>query len=764
MIQKLKLLKSTGKFYDFNAKGNGLDWHKNTFLFAPNAYGKSTLVNVFRSLRDNAPQIMRARKTVNATTTQEAVVIVDGANHVFNGTKWDNPCPVLHIFDTTFINTNILAQEIEHAHRKSIHLLIIGAQGGKLAQELATLKNREKERRKQFDDLATKIKPPFFVHIQLDAFLNLPASEEADVIPRIQKLEQDIKSKESEGQVRKLGNPSTVSAPSFDLATLKTTVTQKIAAVHEDAEKRVLSHIAKNFKDNAQAKDFIRRGLDTKQADCPFCGQDLKNAADLISAYQQYFDDAFRVYQQKLAEQFKSLTNWNLDNKLTELVSSYNANNTVVKQWESFIDKIVMLDLASIVQDCRTKLAELKTEVQTELENKQQDPNADFNLSLIEKLAAQLNDLKMSVDSYNSVVSAFALKTKEFVANLPKSDVDSIRRDLAKQREVEKRFKPEWKQWATDYQTTKQDVENLANQKIAKQGELEVYTKNIFSVHEKRINELLLTLGTDFAITGLTGKTDERANEAYSDFSFLILEKIIPLTARQDDVPCLKNTLSEGDKSTLAFAFFMAVLEKSPDLDKQIVIFDDPLSSLDETRREATARVLMNLSPNLKQICVFTHKKDFLGMLFDKMPENCVFQIKSDKKNGSRLEPFDVEDDRKGALARLLGEMERYLSEDFGTPDAMQGSIRKVIEIVLKTKYYRTLLPDIKAKKGLAKLLETLFNKNLLNVALKPTLFNLCNLSNGPHHGEIVELPERKLTRDELLPLIREAFDNLEKI
>ncbi len=113
MIQKLKLLKNTGKFYDFSAKGNGLDWHKNTFLFAPNAYGKSTLVNVFRSLRDNAPKIMRARKTVNASMTQEAIIIVDGVNHVFNGTKWDNPCQLLQIFDTNFINANILAQELQ---------------------------------------------------------------------------------------------------------------------------------------------------------------------------------------------------------------------------------------------------------------------------------------------------------------------------------------------------------------------------------------------------------------------------------------------------------------------------------------------------------------------------------------------------------------------------------------------------------------------------------------------------------------------------
>jgi hypothetical protein len=45
--------------------------------------------------------------------------------------------------------------------------------------------NREKERRKQFGDLAAKIKSPFFVHFQLDAFLNPPANEETDVVVRI---------------------------------------------------------------------------------------------------------------------------------------------------------------------------------------------------------------------------------------------------------------------------------------------------------------------------------------------------------------------------------------------------------------------------------------------------------------------------------------------------------------------------------------------------------------------------------------------------
>jgi hypothetical protein len=331
--------------------------------------------------------------------------------------------------------------------------------------------------------------------------------------------------------------------------------------------------------------------------------------------------------------------------------------------------------------------------------------------------------------------------------------------------EIKKRFAPEWKKWATDYKAANKDALDLMTQKDEKQKELEDYSTTIFDMYQKRINEFLVTLGTDFAITGLIGKTDERANEGYSDFGFLILEQTVPLTARQDDAPCFKNTLSEGDKSTFAFAFFIAALEKTPELHKQIIIFDDPLSSLDETRREATARLLLALSPAVNQLNVYTHKKDFLYMLCDKMPDSKTLRVRFDKKNGSRLEPFDVEHDRKGEYIHMIEDMERYVGEDFGpTPETMQGNIRKVFEVVLKTKYYLVLADDIKQKKGFAKLLEKLFRAGILDIDLQQRLFDLCNVTNGPHHGQIVDAPSKKLTRDELIPLINEAFGLLERV
>lgn len=367
--------------------------------------------------------------------------------------------------------------------------------------------------------------------------------------------------------------------------------------------------------------------------------------------------------------------------------------------------------------------------------------------------------------AYNEAIAKFVTKAKGYIDKLPKSDIDVLRQSLVKEREIENRFKREWKNWAKDYPVVKKKAADLLRKKDAKQKDLETYTASIFGMYQKRINEMLGTLGADFTIIDLTGKTDERANESYSDFGFLILKKKVPLKVRQDDSPCFKNTLSEGDKSTLAFAFFIASLEKIPDLYKQVVILDDPLSSLDETRREATARVLLELSPKVNQLCVFTHKKDFLWMVYDKIADNHVLKLRSDKTNGSWIEPYDVEEDRKSQYAKNIEAMQRYILEDFGpTPDMMQGNIRKVFEVVLKTKFYRVLAADIRGKKGLAKILITLFDRGLLDASLKPKLFDVCNVANGPHHGDIVDAPTKSLTRNEVITLINEAFALLEKL
>ena len=206
------------------------------------------------------PELSGRGKTVNSSTSPEAVIIIDGVNYVFNGIKWDKHCPALQIFDTLFIHANIFAHEIEHEHRKNIHRIIIGSQGVKLAQELSSLKSREKDQRKQLDSLITQFRTAGFQHT-LDAFLSIHTQEELAVTERIKKLgagyrDKEIRSTRSGHSVaRRSLPPQPSTCPHWRAIAIR-----KIAAIHEDAEKRVLAHINKNIRDKANAKEFIQQG------------------------------------------------------------------------------------------------------------------------------------------------------------------------------------------------------------------------------------------------------------------------------------------------------------------------------------------------------------------------------------------------------------------------------------------------------------------------------------------------------------------------
>lgn len=82
-------------------------------------------------------------------------------------------------------------------------------------------------------------------------------------------------------------------------------------------------------------------------------------------------------------------------------------------------------------EKCRARLVELKGKVRSELEGEQKDPNHNTDLSLFDMLAIGLVTMNAALEEYNNKVTAFTEKAKPYVANLPKSDIASIRQSLA---------------------------------------------------------------------------------------------------------------------------------------------------------------------------------------------------------------------------------------------------------------------------------------------------------------------------------------------
>ena len=84
----------------------------------------------------------------------------------------------------------------------------------------------------------------------------------------------------------------------------------------------------------------------------------------------------------------------------------------------------------------------------------------------------------------------------------------------------------------------------------------------------------------------------------------------VDLANKPDSPVRFRTGLSQGDKNTLAFAFFLARLDNDKSLPDCVVLFDDPLSSLDANRRTFTRSQIGRIANKCQQIIILTHDLD----------------------------------------------------------------------------------------------------------------------------------------------------------
>jgi DNA repair ATPase RecN len=100
-----------------------------------------------------------------------------------------------------------------------------------------------------------------------------------------------------------------------------------------------------------------------------------------------------------------------------------------------------------------------------------------------------------------------------------------------------------------------------------------------------------------------------------------------------DDVP-LKSVLSKGEQRRLALAMFLAEMEAISD--PSPVVFDDPVSSIDQEGRRHIARTLLRLAEQ-RQVIVFTHELSFVYELDRLAPAECKAHVQQLRREGQTV-------------------------------------------------------------------------------------------------------------------------------
>ena len=116
------------------------------------------------------------------------------------------------------------------------------------------------------------------------------------------------------------------------------------------------------------------------------------------------------------------------------------------------------------------------------------------------------------------------------------------------------------------------------------------------------------------------------------------------------------KNMSDGEKTAVAFSYFLAKLNEGPaPLDETIIVLDDPISSLDENHIYAVHSICENRLSKARQLFVLTHNSSFFGLSKDWMKGKASSFYQTDRKQSENQEWYST-------IARLDRMLYRFKS------------------------------------------------------------------------------------------------------
>jgi wobble nucleotide-excising tRNase len=305
---------------------------------------------------------------------------------------------------------------------------------------------------------------------------------------------------------------------------------------------------------------------------------------------------------------------------------------------------------------------------------------------------------------------------------------------------------------------------NHINELQIKLGE---YSKSVFGNHIGLINKCLKRFIPHIQLQKFSKKhTGEKQFVSYFlsvDGEIVGFEKKKGIKQRS-----IKYSLSEGDKSAFAFAFFLSQLEKI-DLQNKIIVFDDPLSSFDQSRRQKTISELVKISKNCKQLFVFTHQVDFAKMLSRKLDKTSTISLKIQKKsNKSTIVFHDIEAETLDDIFKDITVLNDYISN--GAENELEKRevircIRPTIEGIIRIKFFKEIKHDEWLGDMIKKIREAKGDDKLYRLqSFVDEIAEVNDYSKESHHSDPTKPSDKVISDEELRLYVSQALSLFDKI
>lgn len=439
--------------------------------------------------------------------------------------------------------------------------------------------------------------------------------------------------------------------------------------------KNMLKQTPKNeaiekFKQDNELENFAKMAMSIREKNpskynekCPLCEQEII-AIKLWDNLKKHFNQEYQAFVDRLnkakgfferaLQELSDFTNWLNKNFINKIVLCDRGKIDIDRLRQDYLESINFIQ-ASIKTTCDT------------LEEKIKAPNkGDISLSINDELFKKhlqkviSDELQQIADSHN--------KKQAQYKTLVRDNIEKIKRHfVAKQKE-------------NFYAIQKEIKKN--KRCIQKYGFYISCCKQKIKELDDKLKE------SDVSIQNLND--DLCKHFGFKEIKFEKLSDSHYQTERQDckgNWFACKSGLSEGEKTIISMIYFvnyyLAFLKQQGNA-CPIVIFDDPITSLDDNNRDSIKNYIVQkiILQNRGQIFVLSHDKNLLAKIHKDLKSNLervsIFNI---KKTGGLRSKFQTLDSRKLESKKELREIYGRLKEEFNTDEIQSvDDIRKLLE------------------------------------------------------------------------------------
>lgn len=605
---------------------------------------------------------------------------------MFQNGAWTQPLPQIAIFDDTFVSANVCSGiELQTAHRQNLHELILGAQGVALSVALQGHVTRIEQHNTRLRELSDAIPANARGPYKVDTYCSLEQDPAID--EKIQDAERRLAAARSADAIRQRPGFQEFGLPDFDLEEIDAVLGRSLPDLEAAAANQVRAHIARLGRggeawvsDGMARIELVSEGHDGEI--CPFCAQDL-GGCELIDHYRAYFSRAYEDLKLAIRQTGVAIR----DAHGGDIPSAFERNIRTAVQahefWKDFADlPEIDVDTAAIARRWNAAreavLEQLRAKAAAPLDRMAISPEVRQAVMDYRARTAEVAALSQRLGAVNARLDVVKEQAQA-------DDLAALTNDLAKLKAQQARFDlaivPHCDVYKAE-KTAKASTETLRTQARAA---LDQYREQIFPAYETAINEYLRRFAAAFRL----GEVQSVNNRSGSSTSYCVVINQQNVNVTADQGPSFRNTLSAGDRNTLALAFFFASLDQDPDLANKIVVIDDPMTSLDEHRTLRTREEIMALAARVRQVIVLSHSKPFLCSLWEQSDRNASTALRINRAPvGSEITVWDVwkdsisEHDKRHELVR------GYLqAADPAKERQVAAALRPILEAFMRVAY-----------------------------------------------------------------------------